>query len=165
MKKTLVVLFWIISTAAVSVAQELPPIDGIKFEGSEIFKVHEPLVLQTADYLLTTPVKENDIDRLKAVQFLIKWMEGTPDHTFTIDGYPTKYFSYNVDLMSIYMAALCKVELETKHTDANELTLDATKVFLKYVNEPTYYKSKLSKDIKRLSAANDKGELKSFLRM
>lgn len=165
MKKALFVLFLIFTTAAVSIAQELPPIDGVKLEGSEIFKLNEPLVLQTADYLLTTPVKENDIDRLKAVQFLIKWMEGTPDHTFTISEYPTKYFSYNVDLMSVYMAALCKVELEAKHTNANELTLDATKIFLKYVNEPTYYKLKLSKDMKRLSAANDKGELKSFLRM
>lgn len=165
MRKALLILFLVITTAAASVAQDLPAIEGIKFEGSEIFKVHEPLVLQTADYLLTTPVVPNSLDRLKAVQFLIKWMEGTPDHTFTLGDYPVKYFSYNVDLMSVYMAALCKVELEKKPAETNSLILDATRIFLKYINEPTYYKSKLSKDVKKLSAANDKGELKAFLRM
>ncbi|RYY34289.1 MAG: hypothetical protein EOP46_13870, partial [Sphingobacteriaceae bacterium] len=114
MKRALFALFLIISSVVKSVSQDLPPIEGIKLDGSEVFKLNEQLVLQTADYLLTTPVKENDIDRLKAVQFLMKWMEGTPDHTFTISEYPTKFFSYNVDLMSVYMASLCKSELEDK---------------------------------------------------
>lgn len=165
MKRALFALFLIISSVVKSVSQDLPPIEGIKLDGSEVFKLNEQLVLQTADYLLTTPVKENDIDRLKAVQFLMKWMEGTPDHTFTISEYPTKFFSYNVDLMSVYMASLCKSELEDKPVNTNDLILDATKIFLRYVNEPTYYKTKLSKDVKRLSAANDKGELKAFLKM
>lgn len=165
MKRALFIVFLLLSTLTASFAQDLPPIEGIKFEKGEIFKIHEPLVLQTADYLLSTPVKENDIERLKAVQFLMKWMEGTPDHTFTISEYPTKFFSYNVDLMSVYMASLCKSELQDKPANTNDLILDATKIFLRYVNEPTYYKTKLSKDVKRLSAANDKGELKAFLRM
>ena len=164
MRRTLFIFLLIIASGACLYAQEAPPFGAIKFEKQEDYHTSEPIVLQTADHLLSTPIKPNDIDRLKEVQFLRRWMEGTDAHTFMISDYPVKFFINDLDLMGIYMAALCKAGLESKPADVNQLTLNATQIFLKYINESSH-KAKLTKDLKRLSAANDKGELKSYLRM
>jgi hypothetical protein len=80
------------------------------------FKQAESKALETANYLLNTPYNKNDINRLYAIQYVIKWMEGTPDYTFSIGSKAMTLTKGSNKLLSLYFAAMTKAVLENKGT-------------------------------------------------
>jgi len=121
-------------------------------------------VLQTANFLLSTPIDQNIPVRLKAGQFVMRWMEGTPDYTFSLEQNAIKYLSGNVDLMLLYMTSMAKYALETKANDVKVITINGVKTLLTYVNSPVS-DVKIDKMLKKLSDANNKGNLENFLNL
>src|SRR5918993_552024 len=101
-------------TFDVSLAQTPPNFDLIKLEHSADYKPASPFVLQTANYLLSTPLKVDNPDRIKSLQFIYKWMTGTPDYSFRLDEAANSIFKGNNELMGIYMSAMVKYSLENK---------------------------------------------------
>lgn len=164
MKKILLICFLIAATAGTLFAQSLPQFGQFKLEKGNDFKLADSAVLQSANYLLATPIDENKESRVAAAQFLMKWMDGTPDYTFTLDENSTKYFLQNTDLMIVYMASLTKYAMQNKPRTSKTITINAIKMLLAYINNPA---NNVKKDsgLKQLSAANDKGELESFLNL
>ena len=165
MKKLfLICLLGICITTSLS-AQNLPQYDNIKLEAKEDYKRADSVVLQASNYLLTTPIDKTNIGRLKSMQFLIKWMTGTPDYSFSLDENTVKYFVNDADLMGTYMAALSKSALQNKPgTDNKTLTLSAVKILLVYMNN-TNNNVTVTDPLKKLSEANDNGQLVSFLKL
>ena len=161
MKKLLLIFILIISTSKLF-AQNLPQFDQYKFDEKSEYKLADTAVLQTANFLLSTPIDQNIPVRLKAGQFVMRWMEGTPDYTFSLEQNPIKYLSGNVDLMLLYMTSMAKYALENKSNDVKVTTFNGVKILLGYVNNPANDVKK-DKNLKKLSDENSKGNLEYFL--
>ena len=163
MKKLLLIII-LISAAGKLFAQNLPPFDQYKFVNNADYKSADTAVLQTVNFLLSTPIDQNIPARLKAGQFVMRWMEGTPDYTFSLEQNAIKYLSGNVDLMLLYMTSMAKYALENKSNDVKVTTINGVKILLTYVDNPVNNVKK-DKNLKKLSDANDKGKLDDFLNL
>ena len=145
-------------------AQSIPNLDIIKLDHAPDFKAAEPFALQTSIYLLTTPFDKENKDRVKGLQFLIRWMSGTPDHSFIIDNVESKVAKGDDDILSLYLAALTRYTLENKDAakDNKTLTLHAVILLLDYC-ENKANNIKMPKQLKKLSEARTRGELEKAL--
>lgn len=151
----------------ISFAQTLPNLDGISLDKKEDFNsTADNAALQSASFLLSTPLEKNNIDRLKALQYVIRWMTGTPDYSFTLDEQATKFAKKNDDLLGLYMAAMTKYVLENKSEskDQNKIKLNAVKFIITYAkNEGN--KVKINSELKKAIGADEKGRLPEYLKI
>ena len=147
-----------------SFSQTLPNFDEIKLDQGSDYKAAETSATQAATYILSTPFEKDDLNRLKSLQFIIKWMSGTPDYSFTLDNVASKITKGNDDLLGIYMACMTQYCLENKESakDAKLVKLNSIKLLLAYC-ENENNKMKMTKQLKKLSEANKKGELEKEL--
>lgn len=145
-------------------AQTLPDFDKIKLEKGSDYKDAEPAVLKAAAYVLTTPLKEKDSNRSKSLAFIIKWMSGTPDYTFAIDETATTMSKDNAAVLGLYLAAMTQYCLENpaSATDQKAVELNAVKKVLTYCENPAN-NVVMTKQLKKFSEANKKGELEKEL--
>jgi len=145
-------------------AQTLPSFEYIKMEQVSDFKAAEPFALQTANYLLGTPYRKDNPDRLKSLQFISKWMNGTPDYAFRVQEVAEKYFKGSIDLLGLYMAGAVKFALENKTgaKDAELLKLNAITHLLAYCEIPEN-NLRLNKQLKKLADAKAAGKLAEAL--
>jgi len=162
--KRLLFICLLIFGGAKSFAQILPAFSQVKLEKIKDYKAAEPVVVQTADYVLATPIDQNVEAKKAAAQFLMKWMDGTADYTFTLDENSTKNFLQNAGLVEVYLAAMSKFAIENKPKLSKNITIHAIKDLLTYINNPANNVTK-NEDLKALAEANDKNELESFLNL
>jgi hypothetical protein len=133
MKKLFFICFITLLTSVKLVAQTVPDFNKIKLKKDKDFKLADSAVLQTSNYLLATPIGQDTTLRLKSAEFLMDWMEGTPDYTFTLNENTTKYYSNDINLMAVYIAALCKAALQNRpDVDTKVITISAVKILLAY---------------------------------
>lgn len=158
MKKIIIIIFAFCSSYIN--AQTLPNFDLIKLEKASDYKAADPLALQTATYLLSNPFKKDNLDRLNSLRFISKWMNGTPDYSFVFGEVAGKIGKDNIDLLGFYMAAMAKYTLENKAAskDAKLVKLNALILLLNYC-ENKDNNIKMSKQLKKLSEAKEKGQL------
>jgi hypothetical protein len=165
MKKLIVgLLFGFVSTF--SFAQALPDFDAIKLETKEDFNAAaDDAALQAANYLFSTPLDKNSMDRLKSMQYIIKWASGTPYYTFEIDQQSIKFAKKDNDLLALYMAAMTKFVLENKADakDQEKIKLNAVKTIIAYAKDEKN-NVKMNSELKKAIAADDKGELAEYLK-
>lgn len=163
MRKIILFLFLFFSTAIYSYAQEFPNLKNIKLNKKSHFKSAEPEVIKLVNYLFETPIDTKNHSRKEAGEFLIKWMNGTPDYVFVLEDKETVYFNTDADLMLIYMASLTKFMLENKsEKNQNAIILGAMKLALTYLNQQEN-KKKWSALLWQLNDANLHGKLTTFL--
>lgn len=136
MHKIQFILFFIL-TAAISNAQIAYPYQDIKLEKPADFKATESLALSAATFVLTTPFLEADINRVNTLKFLNDWMSGTKDYQFYYKGKATD-ISIDINLLSMYIAAMAKYSLENKTESVNpmKVELNASKLVLAYCDDP-----------------------------
>jgi hypothetical protein len=158
-------LFGLLSN--ISVAQNLPDFGAIKLEKREDFNsTADNAALQASNFLLSTPLEKDNIDRLKSLQYIIRWMSGTPDYTFTLDEQATKFAKKNDDLLGLYMASMTKYVLENKPDakDQNKIKLNAMKLIIAYAKDQKN-NVKMNSELKKATEADDKGELATYLKI
>jgi hypothetical protein len=145
-------------------AQSLPQFDQVRLQKNKDFKLAEPTVLQTAEFITSTPIDKNTDAKTIAAQFLMKWMDGTPEYTFTLDENSTRSFLQNNQLMMVYIASMAKYAIQNKQRNSKLITINAIKSLLAYINDPANNVKKTN-DLKELSQANESGQLESFLNL
>ncbi|MEO8769614.1 MAG: hypothetical protein ABI402_06005 [Ferruginibacter sp.] len=120
-----------------SFAQSFYPYGDIKLETPSDYKDAEPMVMNAATFLLSTPFKKADTDREKAFLFLIKWTKGDPDYHFELHGVILELRD-NRELMSLFIPAMAKFCLENKTLGSNVSLIEASavKTVLDYCNDP-----------------------------
>ena len=90
MKRLFFILSFILSFQ-LSFSQNLPDFDAIKLEKKEDYNnVADDAALLAARFLFITPFDNKNVNRLKLLQYIIRWMTGTPDYNFTLDEQATK---------------------------------------------------------------------------
>lgn len=165
--KQLLLSLTLVFTCTLAMAQTLPDLDAIKLETKEDFNTSaNDAALQAATFLFTTPIDKSNVQRLKAVVYIIKWMSGTPDYNFAIDDEATKLSKKNEELMAMFMAAMAKYVLENKADarDQPKIKLNAVKMIIEYAkNEKNNVK--ISGELKKVMEADEKGELASYLKI
>lgn len=113
MKKIILFLaFQLVSTAVFS--QDYSILDKDSLKTPEDFQNAEPIVLDCSNYLLSNPVDKDVQNRLDAFQYLFQWMEGTPDHTFSIGEEAVDLTNGNPEMLTLYFASLSKTVLDAK---------------------------------------------------
>ena len=152
----------LVLTTNTGFAQTPPNFDLIKLEHTNDYKTAAPFALQTANYLLSTPmpVKADNPDRTKSLQFIYKWMTGTPDFSFRLDEAANTICKGSNELMGIYMASMVKYSLENRAAakDPKLVKLNSLTSTIAYC-EKKENNVKMSKPLKKMLEARDKGEL------
>lgn len=145
-------------------AQSLPNLSVIKLEKVSDYRAANPFALQTATFLLTTPFNKENKDRITGLEFLIKWMTGTPDHSFVINDVEKNITKGDEDILGLYLAALTRYTLENKEAakDINNLKIKAVILLLDYC-ENKANNIKMTKQLKKLAEARVRGELDKAL--
>lgn len=159
-----ILLFLLMFCAQCLSAQNLPDFEQISLEQGSEYKPAEPAVLQAANHILSTPMAKDDLNRARSLQFLLRWMTGTPDYTFSLGGNISKAAKDNPDLLGVYMAAMAKYVLENKDMakDEKKVNLEAMKIMLAYC-EDSKNNVKINKTLKKMIEANKEGNLESML--
>ena len=150
-----------------SFAQIVPGLEDIILEKKEDFNsAADNAALHSANFLLSTPLEKNNIDRLKALRYVIKWMSGTPDYGFTLDEQATKFTKKNDDLLGLYMAAMTKYVLENKSDskDQNKIKLNAVRLIINYAKVEGN-KVKINSELKKAIEADENGRLSEYLKI
>jgi len=161
MKKLLLTLSLVL-TLSLANAQTPPDYSKYPMEKEEQFTKANEAALQTANYLLGTPINKDPQKRLEAMQFLLLWMQGSPDYTFALDNTFT-IAGGDQQIMGLYLAALVKHHIDNKvkegNTDVSVATLKAMATYID--NKPNNVTP--TGDLKKMVEANKKGTLKEFV--
>ncbi|UOX33717.1 hypothetical protein LXD69_16995 [Flavobacterium sediminilitoris] len=149
MKKNLFALLFTVVTTF-SFAQNFTDLNDYPLSNVEDYKNAETKVVECATYLFSTPVKKDDLNRLSATQFILKWMEGS-DYTFNIDSKMTELTDGNTDLFGMYLAGMSKVVIESPNKKLNddEIRSEVTNMLVAYCKDASN-NVKATKKLKQL---------------
>jgi len=146
-----------------SFSQKPSQYDHIMLTKASDYRKAEPEVMLACDYVYTTPVDKENMNRNNAVTFIVKWMQGTPDYPFVMD--KTVYTLTNNDnlVLSVYFACISKYALEKgKGVDREDLQYNAFLLLANYFENPNNnYKPR--GEMKKLVDAKNQNKLKEFL--
>ncbi len=136
MSKFLFFLF-LICNSNISIGQTAYPYQDIKLEKPSDYKETESLALSAASFLLSTPFKENDVNRNRALNFLSTWVTGVKDFEFNMKG-KIQEISSDRDILTLYIAAMVKYSLENKSLAVNpkNVEVNTCKMVLAYCDDP-----------------------------
>ncbi|WP_113662042.1 hypothetical protein [Pedobacter nanyangensis] len=164
MRKTLLLIFLFFPLqASFSFAQELPNLKNVKLNKRASYKHAESTVSKVVDYLFRTPMQKKNRDRNDAGNFLVDWMNGTPDYVFYLEERETNFFSTNADFLLMYMAALTKFSLANPtEKGKQQQALGAMQLVLPYLYQESDKKT-WPKELWQLYDASENGKLKEYL--
>ena len=132
-------------------AQDFSKISASGFTEAEDYKNAQSEVLACSEYLLSNPVSQDEMKRNMAFQYMFKWMEGTPDYTFSLDSEVMNLTKGDDNLLILYFASMVKTVLESPDSKISdeEISKQATETLVSYcANEANGQKP--SKAIKKL---------------
>jgi len=111
-KHFMIIFFGIVCSSINANAQDLLGLDPESLKTAQDFKNAEERVLSCANYLLANPIDEEELIRKTTFSYLFKWIEGTPEHTFSLDEEVVQLTGNNGKHITIYFAGLAKTVLE-----------------------------------------------------
>jgi hypothetical protein len=144
-------------------SQNASQYDNIPLNNAANYRKAEPQVILAADYVYSTPVDKENINRKNAVSFVMKWMAGTSDYSFGMDETITKIAGGDTEILAIYFTSLAKYALtKGKGVDREESRYNAYIMLATYCENPANnYKPR--GEVKKLIDAKNQDKLKEFL--
>lgn len=161
MKKLFILLFLLVSIVANS--QNTSQYDNILLNNAADYRKAEPQVVLASDYVYSTPIDKENINRTNAISFIIKWMSGTSDFSFTMDEATYKIANSDKEVLGVYFSCLVKYALSKgKGVDREDLKYNSFVLLANYCENPeNNYKPR--GEIKKLIEAKNQGKLREFL--
>jgi hypothetical protein len=149
--KKIILLIVIGFISNLSTGQNFNELDNYEFKSVESYRTEESKVLLCANYLFNNPANKSEMNRLIAIQYIMKWMMGSPDYTFEIGEKSMELTKGNDDLLGLYMPAMSKVVIENKGEKLNneEIYNQAEEILVNYCSNSDN-KMKPSKKIKKI---------------
>jgi len=85
-------------------------------------------------------LEANELGKVQCLQFIMRWMEGTPDYTFGIGPDFVDFCGKDLNLSGVYMAALTSAAVSEKFEDksSEQLSANAREIFLDYCADPAH---------------------------
>ena len=112
--KLIFIVLVVCSTSLSCYSQDYSTLKDIVLTGNADFTKAESNVLECSKYILSTPIEKSNLNRLYSIQFLLKWMGGTPDYSFNMDESIGELTNSTPELLGIYMACMSEYVLENK---------------------------------------------------
>lgn len=160
--KNLFLSFVFISLSLVTFSQDYSTLKSISLQDSLECKKAEPQVMECSNYLLSKPCIE-DLNSLNAISFLMKWMEQTPEYSFSFDRVIFKSIDSDLMLSGRYIACQVKTAINDKPKSYNkDFESKYITQFLEYCENPQN-KVKVSSKINKLIKAKNAGKLNEEL--
>ncbi|GGD15547.1 hypothetical protein [Flavobacterium orientale] len=149
--KKIILIIVLIFASTLSFGQNFKELAAYEFKSAESYETEKSKVLMSANYLFTTPADLNELNRLHAIQYIMKWMEGTPEYTFEIGEKAMELTKGNSDLLGLYLAAMTKAVLDNKEKPLSndEIYNQAEELLVNYCSDSNN-KMKPSKKIKSI---------------
>jgi len=149
--KKIIFIALIALTSTMSFGQNFSELANAEFKTKESFKSAESQVLTCDNYLFSTPANQAELNRLNAMKYIMKWMEGTPDYTFDLGEKAMVLTNGETNLLSLYMAAMSKAVLDNTggKLSSDEMYNQSEKILVNYCAVADN-KIKPSKKIKQL---------------
>ncbi len=161
MKFQSILLFLFLSFNAFS--QKSSQYDYIPLTTAKEYRKAEPQVILAADYVYSSPIDKDNLNRGEATKFVMKWMGGTSDYSFAPDKTVSKITNGNNELYGLYFVCLAKYALEKgKGTDREELKLNAYILLATYCENPVN-KCVIKGEIKKLIEAKNQNSIKQYI--
>jgi hypothetical protein len=150
----------------VSKAQDYSMLKDIKLKEKEDFVKAEDKILECTKYILTTPIDNENTNRNNALQFMLRWMDGTPDYTFNLDETVGKLAQSSDALLGVYMACMCRYVLENKDKakDDKDVKYNSVLLLIDYAKDSNN-KVDISGEMENLIRANDEHRLKEYIKV
>jgi hypothetical protein len=147
-------------------AQDYSKLKDIQLKEKEDFIKAEDRILECSKYILTTPMDDENTNRINALQFMFRWMDGTPDYTFTLDETVGKLAQTSDALLGVYMACMCRYVLENKEKakDQKEVKYNSVLLLIDYSSDPEN-KVEISGELENLIRAKDEHRLKEYIKV
>lgn len=147
-------------------AQDYSKLKDIQLKEKGDFIKAEDRILECSKYILTTPMDDENTNRINALQFMFRWMDGTPDYTFTLDETVGKLAQTSDALLGVYMACMCRYVLENKDKakDVNEVKYNSVLMLIDY-SADTNNKVEISGELENLIRAKDEHRLKEYIKV
>ncbi|RYY65200.1 MAG: hypothetical protein EOO12_07595 [Chitinophagaceae bacterium] len=161
--RTLFVLLAGLLLAGSLQAQNAARYAAFRLEARSDYNEQATELLRTAcRYILDNPLQKDDAERLAANTYLLRWMTGSPDYTFVLDGSSSKFTKVNQQLMGPFLAALTLYALDhpAEKADQKKLNLGAVRGTIAYCKAQGI---KLKGDAKKWAEAEEKGRLEEVL--
>jgi hypothetical protein len=132
-------------------SQDFSNLKNQKFKNSVDYKNAEPKVLECSNYLLNNPIDKDELNRLNSFQYVLKWMEGTEDYTFSIGEQAMELTKGNPDLLTMYLTSMTKTVLDNSDLELSDDQVQekATEYLVEYCSKPEN-NLKPSKKIKKI---------------
>jgi hypothetical protein len=111
MKKILLSAILLLSVSVV-IAQNSPVPAGYKLEKNDDYKKYEKDILKTIDYLENTPINTQKENRLKAKDFLMEWITGSPDVTIVLSSNIVIFADRNAELLVAFMGGYARYSIQ-----------------------------------------------------
>jgi hypothetical protein len=147
-------------------AQDYSKLKDIELKTKEDYNKAEDKVLECTKYILTTPMDNENTNRTNALQFLLRWMDGTPDYTFNLDETVGKIAQTSDALLGVYMACMSRYVLENKDKakDEKDVKYNSVLLLIDYANDPAN-KVEISGELENLIKAKDEHRLKEYIKV
>ncbi|SFT65340.1 hypothetical protein SAMN05216474_1570 [Lishizhenia tianjinensis] len=159
MRKILLLAFFSV-IAFQSFTQSLVIPENPKLEKAEDYSAYEDLVVRCVDYLFDHPVDQNGAKRQECTEFLIKWMDGSPNVTVVLHADLVEL--NEGELLMAYLGAYVKYALEHKEAEAMACTLYAVERSIEMYEKNKDHLKK-GKVMKKLLKAKKKGGLEAYV--
>ena len=153
-----------LSFAFASNAQDYSKLNDIELKNKEDFSQAENKALECSIYILTTPVDEENTNRNNALQFMFRWMDGTPEYTFTLDETMGRLKQTSDELLGVYMACMCRYVLENKDKAKNDkdVKYNSVLMLIDYSQDPDH-NVEITGEVENLIRAKDEHRLKEYI--
>ena len=146
-----------------SFSQNTSQYDNILLNTAADYRKAEPMVSLAADYVYTTPIDKENINRKNAIAFILRWMQGTSDYSFAVDESMRKITNDDRELIGLYAACITGYALQKgKGVDRDELKLNSYRMLAIYCENPANnYKPR--GEMKKMIDAKNQNKLKEYL--
>ncbi len=159
-----IILSALLIFAALSIfSQNKSQYDNVLLNTANDFKRAEPQVILASDYVYSNPVEKDNAHRESAINFVMKWMQGTPDYSFPLDATLTKIAKGDYDFIGIYIASSAKYALQKgKGVSREDIQYNAYLLALDYCENPLN-NYKIKGEIRKLADAKNQDKLREYL--
>jgi len=159
-KIKMLICLLLVSTSLLAQEVEIP--NDLKLENAEDYKKTEQLVLNSTEWLLKTPISENQSKRKEINTFLMKWMSGSP--TVSIELVSGIVPLDCADCLMSFMSGWTKYSLENNYSkDKVECAVAGAENAIEFYRKN---KSELGKnsEMEKLMKQQKKGKLKKYIK-
>jgi hypothetical protein len=164
--KFLISAIFVLGFVTACSAQDYSKLKDIELKQKEDFAKAEDKVLECSKYILTTPMDDENTNRINALQFMLRWMDGTPEYTFNLDETVGKLAQTSDALLGVYMACMCRYVLENKDKakDEKDVKYNSVLLLIDYSKDPNN-KVEITGELENLIRAKDENRLKEYIKV